>query len=243
MEGLRKADLKDMIDNLFTVDHFQSKMGEDKDIIVLRFRANDKEPAIDLMEFIEKGYPSILDADISTGEERDGKYSIFVEIERNEKAPYEIKNLLNGISKLCDQSKWRFRWYKDIEGHDFDEETLEKVVPLTPEEYEKRIEKNNNTEVVEFFNQGSLDSVTIDNTRTITFKKMFSETLTAKLITIGEYSILKEALRGPIQLDESSRGQVLYLNKYLGNYDINKIEGVFLIRNGTRAVILSKNNW
>jgi hypothetical protein len=36
---------------------------------------------------------------------------------------------------------------------------------------------------------------------------------------------------------------MLYLNKYLGNYDINKIEDHFLIRNGERAVILAKTSW
>ena len=35
----------------------------------------------------------------------------------------------------------------------------------------------------------------------------------------------------------------MYLNKYLGNYDINKIENHFLIRNGDRAIILSKEIW
>jgi hypothetical protein len=67
--------------------------------------------------------------------------------------------------------------------------------------------------------------------------------LTAKIIAVGEYNTLKDALKGALQLDESSRGQVLYLNKYLGNYDINKIEDHFLIRNGERAVILAKTSW
>jgi hypothetical protein len=243
MEGLRRSDLKDMVDNHFTIDQFQSKMGDDKNTIVLRFRAVDKEPATDLMEFIEKGYDFVLDADVSSGEERDGQYSIFVELERTPKAPGEIKDLLNGLTQLCDCADWRFRWYKDSEGYDFSEEEIKKCVPLTPEEYEAKVHAEDTGEVADFFDQGSVDEIEMDESRNITFTKLYSESLTAKLIAIGDYNVLKEALQGALQLDESSRSQMLYLNKYLGNYDINKIEGHFLIRNGDRAVILQKSTW
>jgi len=33
-EGLRSKDLKDLVDNVFTIDQFKSKMGEDKDVVV-----------------------------------------------------------------------------------------------------------------------------------------------------------------------------------------------------------------
>jgi hypothetical protein len=242
-EGLRRSDLKDQIENLFTIDQYQSKMGRDEDVLVLRFRAADKEPAIDLMEFIEKGYPFVLDADISSGEERDGKYSIFVEIERTEKAPSQIKDLLAGVSQLCDCTQWRFRFYKDVRGHDFSEDAVRESVPLNPEAYKAAQESQQTTEVGEFFDQGSMESIEVDENRNITFTKSYAGDLTAKLIAIGEYNTLKGALQGAIQLDESSRSQVVYLNKYLGNYDINKIEGHFLIRNGDKAIILQKSIW
>ena len=242
-EGLRRSDLKDVIDHIFTIDQYQSKMGDDKNTIVLRFRAVDKEPAIDLMEFIEKGYSFVLDADVSSGEERDGRYSIFVEIERTHDAPSQVKELLNGLTQLCDCKQWRFRWYKDIGGHEFDEEIFAKTVPLTPEEYESSIEGADTTEITDFFDQGALESIQLDKDRNITFNKSFSGPITAKVIAIGEYKVLKNILNGGLQLDESSRSQVSYLNKYLGKYDINKIENHFLIRNGDKAVILAKNIW
>jgi hypothetical protein len=81
-EGLKRNELKDMVSDVFTVDRYTSKMGEDRDILVLAFRVKEKYPAQDLMEFLEKGYTYILDADMSTGEENDGQYQVFVEIER-----------------------------------------------------------------------------------------------------------------------------------------------------------------
>lgn len=249
-EGLRRSDLKDTIDHLFTVDQYQSKMGEDREVLVLRFRASDKEPAIDLMEFIEKGYPFVLDADMSPGEEKDGKYSVFVEIERSPEAAENIKDLLNGINQLADLDIWRFRWYKDLDGHTFDAETFAEVVPLTPEEYDEKSEEFAEADNVEeldvegFFNQGAMESIDVDlDRKIITFNKPYAEPLTLEFHDIGSYNIIKNKLPGGLQLDESSRGQVLYLNKYLGNYDINKIADKFLVRNGNYAVILSKKNW
>jgi hypothetical protein len=84
-EGLRSGDLRNYVSEVFTVDRFSSKMGEDQDIVVLGFHVQEKNPAVDLMEFIEKGYPFILDADMSAGEEMDGKYQVFVELERSPK--------------------------------------------------------------------------------------------------------------------------------------------------------------
>jgi hypothetical protein len=58
-EGLRSGDLESYVSELFTVDQYRSKMGEDKDVIVLGFRVREKNPAIDMMEFIERGYDFI----------------------------------------------------------------------------------------------------------------------------------------------------------------------------------------
>ena len=66
-ESLRSGDLKNYVSEIFTVDQYKSKMGEDSDVIVLGFHVREKEPAIDMMEFIEKGYNFILDADMSAG--------------------------------------------------------------------------------------------------------------------------------------------------------------------------------
>ena len=242
-EGLRRGDLKNSIDPIFTVDQFKSKMGEDKDVMVLRFRVEDKNPAIDIMEFLEKGYPFVLDADISSGEEKDGKYSVFVELERSKAASTQIKEILSGISQLCDNYEWKFRFHRDYHSMDFSEDAITEAVPLTPEEYESKLVEYQNADVNEFFDQGGLNGVNVDEDNNVTFEKAYSESLTAELVDIGDYETLKDKLPGAISLDESARGQVLYLEKYLGNYEIHKINEQFLIRNGKRALILKKTGW
>jgi hypothetical protein len=242
-EGLRPKDLKDLVSNVFTIDQYKSKMGEDKDIVVIGFKVNDKFPATDLMEFIEKSYEYILDADMSQGEERDGDYRVFVELERNQKVGFQIKNMLEGIGHLCDCYDWKFKYYKDNEPREFTVEAINQHVPLTPELYEVKALSNKNKKVSEFFNQGSIDDVILDDHNNLKFIKPYSESMQCKLIAMGMYEELKDQVPGAIQLDETSRTQMIYLEKYLGNYEIHKINNQFLIRNGDKAVILQKDSW
>ena len=88
--GLRQNDLEFTVDNVFEIDSFKSKMGDDKDIVTLSFAVKGEQPALDLVKFIETGYDFVLDADKTSGEQADGKYTVFVELERSKKSPNQI---------------------------------------------------------------------------------------------------------------------------------------------------------
>lgn len=241
-ESLRAKDLKGLVDHIFTVDQFKSKMGEDKDVVVIGFRVSDKYPAIDLMEFVEKGYTYILDADMSTGEERDGRYQVFVELERTPKLGMQIKDILEGVGQLCDCNDWRFRYHKDIESVPVSEEALNEHIPTSPEAYEAKILEGKTAAVKEFFDQGAADITLMDDT-TLVAQKVYSGPIEMELVDFGSYEVVKESVQGAIQLDEASRGQCIFLEKYLGNYEINKIDGKFLIRNGNKGLVVKKDRW
>jgi SepF-like predicted cell division protein (DUF552 family) len=241
-ESLRSGDLKDYVSEIFSVDRYTSKMGEDKDIIVLGFRVKEKNPAADLMEFIEKGYSFILDADMSTGEENDGQYQVFAEIQRTPDFKTQLKELLNGIGQLCDCYDWRFRYQKSPSSVEFNEETVMENIPMTGDEYQNKMLEIKNDDVRDFFDQGSAE-VALESNNTLIFSKPYSGPIAAKFIAIGEYDTVKELVPGRISLDESSQSQCLFLTKYLGNYEINKIGNRFLICNGDRGMIIEKDRW
>jgi hypothetical protein len=240
-EGLRSGDLKEFVSDTFTVDQYRSKMGEDQDIVVLGFRVKEKHPAMDLVEFIETGYKYILDADMSSGEEQDGQYQVFVELERTEQLPSQLKHLLSGVGQLTGNRDWNFRYQKSpvVE---FSEDAVMEHIPTTPADYQLKITEIKSGDIKEFFDQGAVD-VALESNNDITFSRPFSGDITAKFIAIGNYDDVKETVPGKLSLDESSQSQVLFLNKYIGNYDINKIGNKFLIRNGKQAVVIEKNNW
>jgi len=241
-EGLLRGDLKEFVSDIFTVDRYTSKMGEDRDIVVLGFQVKEKFPAVDLMEFIERGYPYVLDADMSTGEEPNGQYQVFVELERDQNLPKNLRHLLAGISQLTDTYDWRFRYQKAKTSVAFDEQSIMENIPMSPEDYDQKITEIKNLDVQEFFDQGVVE-VALESDNTMTFSKPYSGDVTAKFVSIGDYEDVKNTLPGALNLDESSMSQTAFLNKYIGNYDINKIGNKFLIRNGSKAVVIEKDRW
>jgi hypothetical protein len=241
-ESLRSGDLKNYVSEIFTVDQYKSKMGEDSDVIVLGFHVREKEPAIDMMEFIEKGYNFILDADMSAGEEHDGKYQVFVEIQRTPELKNQLKELLNGVGQLCSCYEWKFRYQKSPKSLEFNEDNITEAIPMTKDDYERKVMEIKNIDVREFFDQGSVD-VALESDNNLIFSKPYAGDIAAKFIAIGDYEDVKKTVPGPLSLDESSQSQMFFLAKYIGNYEINKIGNKFLIRNGTRAVVLEKDRW
>jgi predicted Holliday junction resolvase-like endonuclease len=138
-EGLEHGDLKRLIHPELHVDEFKSKLGDDADIVVLSFKVDGKEPATDLVNFIEKGYDWVVDADISSGEMDDGDYIVFVELDRKEGVVDNIVQIMEELMNLTDQKleDWRVRYYKAHKETFFSADSLKELIPQTPEEYER----------------------------------------------------------------------------------------------------------
>ena len=139
-EGLEQNDLKRLVHPELHIDEFKSKLGRDEDICVVSFKVTNKEPATDLVNFIEKGYEWVVDADVSSGEMDDGDYIVFVECERNKDIPQNIITMMSDLMNVTGQkaSQWRVRYYKDQTDHELSTSSLQELIPQTPEEYEKR---------------------------------------------------------------------------------------------------------
>jgi hypothetical protein len=242
LEGLKTSDLKYCISEVFSIDRYSSKMGEDQDIVVINFTARDKNSANDLMEFIEKGFPFVLDADISTGEEYDGKYQVFAEIQRSPKIGEQIVKLMNGVGQLCDAINWQFKYQKDNRKIEFSKENILKNVPLDSNSYQNKITEYKQTKLTDFFDQGSVE-VILENNNTLIFHKPYAESIAVKFIAIGDFDAVKKYIPGKLNLDESSQGQCMFLTKYLGTYDIDKIGSRFLISKEDQAVVIEKECW
>ena len=139
-EGLEQGDLARMIHPEIHVDEFKSKLGRDEDICVLSFKASSKEAGSDLVNFIEKGYDWVLDADTSSGEMDDGDYIVFVECDRNSNVPENFMTLMDDLMNLTDQdiAEWRIRYRQNGPDKDVNEETLRSIIPLSPEAYNQK---------------------------------------------------------------------------------------------------------
>lgn len=149
-EGLDHNDLARLVSPELHIDEFQSKMGSDEDIIVLSFKVNGKEPASDLMSFIERGYEWILDSDVSSGELDDGEYLVFAELERDHKAPDRIMQLLDDVMNLTDQdlTDWQFVYHKGNNKHDITADAISDLVPLSPARYRAKYGQDDELEAM-----------------------------------------------------------------------------------------------
>lgn len=142
-ENLEMGDLKRLVHTELHIDEYKSKMGDDADVCVLSFKVNGKEPSTDLVGFIEKGYNYVLDADVSSGEKEDGDYLVFIELDRTPELPEQIMQMMQDLMNLTDQKieDWRVRYRKSIKEFDLTEENLTSNIPLTPEEYTQKYNK------------------------------------------------------------------------------------------------------
>ena len=139
-EGLEQGDLKRLVHTELHIDEFKSKLGRDEDVVVISFKVVGKDPAADLVSFIEKGYTWVIDADVSSGEMDDGDYIVFVEAERNRNIAENIMTMMDDIMNITEQEldEWRVRYYTDNTDHKLDQDSLKKLIPATPEEYQQK---------------------------------------------------------------------------------------------------------
>lgn len=238
-EDLRPNDLRMLVDYIFEVDSYASKMGDDKDIVVLSFTVKTEDAADDLVKFIEKGYDFVLDADSTPGEADDGKYKVFVEIERNKRIGRQILEILNGVKKLTDIDTFKFRYYKSFFAQEANEETLAEI-PTTRIDYENKIEENRLNNFSNFFGKSYLESIAVDNDE-IVFQKMYAEPLRMKIKGFGTKDYINENIQGKLMLESKDVAEVLFLTKYLGNYNISKIGNQLVFENENYALILEKS--
>ena len=235
--SLNQHDLKYCVDHIFEVDSYQSKMGTDDKIVVLSFRVKPIQAAEDLVNFIEKGYEFVLDADKTSGEQPDGYYRVFVEMERNRHVSKQITEILDGIKKLADVNEFKFRYYKNFRSQPADQTTLETIVPKDSNEYGIRKNETAMENYKNFFANSYVDDVIMEDNH-IVFSKKYAEPLRFRFVDQG---ITVNKLR---EITESynfnSFPEVLYLTKYIGDYNISIYGNKYVLENDRHCVILEK---
>ena len=144
-EGLNYKDLERMLKPTIHVDEFASKMGDDDDIMVLSFFVRDTNAAKDLINWFEKGYDFVLDADQSPGEIKPGRYLVYVELSRRSRVPEQVAELIDDLTTLTefDTSDWTV--HHDGVEFPFSAEEFRKKIPLSPKQYRAEREADLNT--------------------------------------------------------------------------------------------------
>lgn len=221
--GLLKNDLQFLVDNIVEIDPFKSKMGDDKDIITLAFSVNGDSPAKDLENFIEKGYPFVLDADVSSGEQSDGSYKVFVEMERDKDAPMHILEIADGVRKLANVDNLRFRYYKNFKSNPLDEESLANL-PLDAQAYERVTTETHLENYKNYFSNSYAESINL-NDNILTVKNTYQQPVRFEVVDFGKDTQINETI------NMADMAEVIWLTKYLGDYNICKYGNDLVLEN------------
>ena len=238
-ESLRAGDLQYLVKKVFEIDSFKSKIGDDEDVIVISFTVDSEDPAKDLENFIEMGYDFVLDADTSPGETDDGTYKVFVEIERGRHAAEQIKTLLDGIERLTNMPDMRFRYFKSFKSYDASLENLENIIPMDKESYKVSTDRNMMENFSNFFASSYADELQVVE-ESISFKRIYGDTVTFNIVNSGPKADVYESVKGPLMLESKDMGEIMFLSKYIGNYNITKISDTFIFENKGWAVAIRK---
>jgi hypothetical protein len=212
-------------------------MGDDKDVVVVSFTVESREPADDLVNFIEKGYQFVLDADVTPGELANGKYKVFVELQRDKHVAENIANMLYGIGKLTEVGGFKFRYYKSFDSKDAIKETLEEIIPNDPLTYEDRIKEHRMESYEHFFGKSMFESVSVDSDL-LTVKKIYADPLKFKIISAGKTGTVLENIKEKINVNEWA--EVIFLTKYFGDFNITKFGNKLMFEDSGTAVLLER---
>ena len=241
-EGLKAGDLEGVVSKRFSVDQFKSKMGEDRNIMVLAFTVDGMAPAKDLERFAETGYKEVLDADATPGSLEDGKHRVFVEFARVEQVDQHIRKFLDDLSKLTNIEKFEFTYHKRTVPFEASAKNLADVLPRTPIAYSQKINSLKLGEVQTFFDKFQMMEFKLDN-NIVTIKKQNADTLKFELHAFGTTNMLMREVKA-FKLDESAMSECLFLTKYFGPYQITKTtEDQFIFSKDGESALMSKNGW
>ena len=240
--SLQQHDLKDLVDNILEIDGYKSKMGADKDIVTVAFATKTKESADDLASFIERGYTFVLDADATSGEQADGTYKVFVEMQREDEIGEQIMELANGVENLTGMDDIKFRYYKEFRSKPLTLEELNGAVPTDPKLYgvdsdilNDLSESMNN--YTNFFNKSMVENITMWSDM-LTIKKIWADPVAFKFVDFGPTQTTLDNITESFNINDFS--EIIFLSKYVGDYNITKYGNKLTFENNGQTLVLER---
>lgn len=142
VEGFDYHDLVNQVEPRITVDEYAAKMGDDDEIVTLAFIVKGRQVGEDLVDWLERGYDFILDAQVSDGELSPNKFLVFAEMNRRTSVPARICELIEDMETLTDLPLKEWTITIEDEDYDADPDIIRSVMILSPTKYREAKEKD-----------------------------------------------------------------------------------------------------
>jgi len=134
-ESLDYHDLEGQMLPVVSVDEYAAHMGKDSEIVTLAFTIKSEAAGNDLVDWFERGYDWVLDAQVSEGEVKPGQYLVFVEMNRRTSVPKRIIELLDDLETLTALPVKDWTIIVDEEEYSPEEDVLKQVITISPHDY------------------------------------------------------------------------------------------------------------
>jgi len=139
-EGLDHHDLEGQMIPTVAVDEYAAHMGNDSEIVTLSFTIKSEAAGNDLVDWFERGYDFVLDAQVSEGEVKPGQYLVFVEMNRRSSVPKRIIELLDDLETLTAIPVKDWTIIVNEEEYSPEEDVLKQVITISPHDYREEVE-------------------------------------------------------------------------------------------------------
>jgi hypothetical protein len=136
-ESLQQLDFENQLIPMLEIDQYASTIGTDADFITLSFTVKSKPGSDDLVNWLERGYDWIVDAETSPGEVTNGKFLVFAELNRRSHSPKRIMEILEDLETLTglDAEEWKLKIGDKM--YPASQETIKQHIALSPLEYKE----------------------------------------------------------------------------------------------------------
>lgn len=235
--SLQKHDLRDLVDNIVEIDSYKSKMGDDKNIVTIAMSTKTYESAKDLSSFLEKGYPFVLDADATKGEQSDGTYKVFVELQRDKKVSEQIMEIVDGMQNLTAIDGFKFRYYKNWKSMPLDQSALEEMIPTSSDDYGLKVNESNLDNYKNFFNRSFVEDVYMQDNMLV-INKAYADPLAFEFVDFGPTQETLDSINESFNANDFS--EIIFLSKYIGDYNITKYGNKLTFENDGNTLVLKR---
>jgi len=242
--SLKNGDLAGTVLPNVSIDEFEPKAGDDKDVIVVAFYLDDQNPADDLNTFIQRGSIDTLDVEVSPNTDEEGRYLVFVEMSRDDTFPNKFQALLKDVGNLTGKMDWEVKTYlTDDVVYKFNDPELYNNIMLNPEEYvskDEYMKESRQREVKEFLKDSMLIYLNFDGNNVTMGTN--SKKVIAEMVDIGDYdTVIGRNFLAESAFDLSSKTtEARAVEHILGNVEVLPI-GKFLSVNRDDKVMLLRN--
>jgi hypothetical protein len=136
--GLRHGDLNDTVLNKISIDEFEPKTGDVKDVVVVGFNLTEQAAGKDLYTFLNNSTLKIRDVELAPNTNENGYFMVFLEFDRDQDLPGKLITLVDEVKNVAGDLKWQASTHLTDDHYPIGSDELLEYLITDPEQYMDR---------------------------------------------------------------------------------------------------------